>query len=240
MTDAARRPVFIGMPTHDARCHADIVRAILAACMFEDCAFDTQSWSLLAKNFNHLLAAAINNGKYRYFCLLHADIVPQDPRWLSKMLDEMESTGADILSVVSPIKNFKGVSSTALMRDVPAGEDPTPPVEVRRLTMNEIMERPETFTDPLLVVNTGLMLVDLQAPWIGKVWFEIKDRVIFEDGKYKAVTIPEDWLFSLRARQHGARIYATRKVPILHVGNHGFPNNVHYPDGAPNERWKLS
>lgn len=229
-----KRTVFIGMPTHDARCQADVIRMIIAAMTKEECNFQTQGQSLLARNFNHLLAQALNDGRYTHFLLIHSDIIPQSTDWLTVMLDEMEKTGAEILSVVSPIKNHRGLTSTAL---IPRGEaDPQPPIDVKRFTIKEIFDQAETFTDPDLVVNSGLMLIDLKAPWIGKVWFEIHDDVIQENGKWKPVTISEDWLFSIRARALGAKIYATRKVPLYHVGANGFPNNVVH--GIDTDGWR--
>ena len=56
----------------------------------------------------------------------------------------------------------EGVTTTAI--DPPA---------VRRFTMKEILARPETFTHPDLLVNTGMLLVDMRDDWIERAYFTI-------------------------------------------------------------------
>ena len=110
-----------------------------------------------------------------HFCLLHDDIVPE-PLWLDKMMRIMEEQHADILSVVVPLKNDKGLTSTAL--DVGVGDE-DPHWRVKRLTLKEIYNDYEpTFTHEKLLVNTGLMLVDLRKPWVENVWFAFEDKII--------------------------------------------------------------
>ena len=39
--------------------------------------------------------------------------------------------------------------------------------------MKEILARPETFTHPDLLVNTGMLLVDMRDDWIERAYFTI-------------------------------------------------------------------
>lgn len=212
------RNIFIGIPSHNGQIHGDIIYSILDAAMSgEKIAVAHQSFSLLARNFNHLLADAIN-GKYSHFVLLHADIIP-GKEWLQKMLSVMDEKKCDVLSVISPRKNPRGLTSTAILK----GQDP---FRAKLLTMKDVSELPETFEREDLLVNSGLLLIDLRASWVGSVWFEIKDDVEnLMDGTYKPFGISEDWLFSMRARAAGARIFATRAVKIRHIGSHAFTND---------------
>jgi hypothetical protein len=119
----------------------------LARC-FEAVYPEERESSLLAHGFNmlwtHALARRRSHG-ITHFLMLHADVLPADADWVSQLHGEMERVGATILSAVIPMKGRRGLTSTAL-------EGPP----FRRLTMTEIMARPETFTDPGLLVNTGI------------------------------------------------------------------------------------
>ena len=216
------RKTFIGIPSHNGQVYGDIISSIADALITgEPIGLAHQPFSLLARNFNDLLALAINRKDYTHFLLLHSDIVPQSG-WLKKLHEIMEEKKCDILSVVSPIKNQKGYTSTAMHVSGKTPEE----FLARRLTMKEIADLPETFTADNLLVNSGCLLIDLRAPWVGKVWFEIQDSTVKnKDGNYKAVGISEDWLFSMRAAEAGAKIYATRAVKIFHVGTHAFSND---------------
>lgn len=215
------RKTFIGIPSHNGQVYGDIINSILdAAIAGEPIVFRHQPFSLLARNFNDLLSMAINRGDCTHFLLLHADMIPT-PGWLGKLHEVMEEKKCDVLSVVAPIKSNKAETSTALRLSFDNEQ-----FRARRLSMKEIAEMPETFEHNNLLVNSGCLLLDLRAPWIGKAWFEIKDEVIVKpDGKYKAVGISEDWLFSMRARAAGAKIFATRAVKVFHVGTHAFTND---------------
>jgi hypothetical protein len=140
--------------------------------------------------------------------MLHADVVPED-LWLDKMLAIMEDKKADVLSAVIPIKSPDGMTSTAIESD-----DPWLP---RRLNMAEVYERARTFTDPGLLVNSGLMLVDIRSAWVDRIFFRFEDKIQESDGEFKARVVSEDWLFSRDARKLGAKIYATTEVLVNHM-----------------------
>ena len=160
-------------------------------------------------------------GKADYFLLWHSDVAPE-PGFLDKMVDIAEEKSAEILSVIIPIKDQNGMTSTAL--DEPVGDMP-PEWRVRRYTMKEISEMPETFTHPKLLVNTGLLLVKLSAPWVKDIHFHFDDAIIEHHGQRMAVLFPEDWMFSRDARKLGCTSqWVTRAVKLTHVGHQQFPN----------------
>lgn len=180
--------------------------------------------SLLALNFNSHWSDALNarqSAALTHFCMLHADVAPASG-WLLAMLDEMERVGADVLSCVVPIKDQRGLSSTAWL-----AADGT----LERIPCSELDKLPETFdssADPTgqartLLVNTGLWVCDFTKPWVEKVWFEIIDRIErTAEGQFEAVTFPEDWSFSRQCAELGVKVFATRKIGLTHFGRQGF------------------
>lgn len=209
--------VLLSIPTYDSTIRAKLLHQIRIASRAYPVSIQTGSHSVLTKNFNFLWANALNERKtMTHFLMLHADITP-DECFIDKMMEIMGNSKSDILSVVSPIKSSEGLTSTAIDLDGKWG--------VKRLTLKEIFDREPTFTDENLLVNTGLMLVDMRKPWVEKIHFRFEDDIIQHEGKYKAVGMSEDWLFSRDARALGAKIYATREVPLLHHGSAAYPNN---------------
>lgn len=216
---------------------------------------DDKGTSLLANAFNYHWANALNNQlsgvPITYFAMLHDDVIPED-WWLDKLLQELEETEADVLSVVTPIKDQRGLTSVAI-------SDPDNEWEVlRRLTMSEVyslaLSLPETFGiedcgyDPhfgyKLLVNTGCWACRFDKPWRCeedlegnlKVFFTIRDRICRmtdrtpgvkpeQIGMYNAWVMPEDWYFSRAVAELGCKVLATRKVKLTHVGAVPYPNS---------------
>ena len=179
--------------------------------------------SLLPLSFNLLWSQALNardGGEATHFAMLHDDVLPA-AGWLDALLHELEWLEADVVSAVVPIKDGRGLTSTAL-----ESGDPWNP---RRLTLREVFEREETFTEDGLLVNTGCWVCDLRRPWCERVWFKQQDRLVKKDGKWWAETISEDWDFSRQVRALGGTLYATRKVQLDH-DRPEFTNK--YPWGA--------
>lgn len=193
--------------------------------------------SLLCFSFNTLWGGGLNFRKKRpikYFAMIHDDICPQTG-WLDILIDELESTGADMVSAVVPIKDPTGVTSTAI--DV-MGDEWSP----RRLTLKELWpykppesERekarklgmelypdhdgwPETFTHERILLNTGLWVCKFDGDWCEQVCFEQHDRIIkLPNGEWAADTKSEDWNFSRSLRDRfGLKLYATRKIQLEH------------------------
>lgn len=214
---------FIAIPSHNGDVRGELIGAVVEASQGRRVCVGFHKYSKLTQNFNMLLCEAINRGEHTHFAMLHADIFPAQG-WLTRMHDIMERTGADILSVVMPLKNDKGLTSIGLC------EEETVPLKVKRLTMNEIYQREETFTDPHIIVNTGLMLINLKAPFMSHVGrglqFRVTDQILkLDDGRLHAYGGSEDWLFSLDARGLGAKIFVTREVSAAHIGGASWPND---------------
>jgi hypothetical protein len=81
---------------------------------------------------------------------------------------------------VVPLKNEHGLTSTAT-------DTPGYPWGIRRLTMHEALQLPETFTaadvpyrqeDATLLLNTGCWLMKLNEPWVKGLHFRQQDRIV--------------------------------------------------------------
>lgn len=217
--------VLIGIPTYNGDVASEVIDDLFHCSKDTPFTFCRQGGSLLAMGFNNLLCEALNHRKLgiTHFVLHHADI-GLEPQWLDKMMSIYKEKDADILSVVIPIKNEEGLTSTALDEDIEGRSKDACP---RRLTMHEIFrDFPRTFTAPNLLLNTGVMMFALDKPWLEGMCFRMEDRIIQnQDGKYLASTMPEDWLFSRDARRRGAtKLYATREVGATHFGRAMYPN----------------
>ncbi len=178
--------------------------------------------SVLTQCFNTLLAEALNAREtdgVTHFAMLHNDVIP-GRFWLDMLFEEMQSGGYDMVSTVVPIKNHKGLTSTGI-------DTPGNPWSVRRLTMSEVYDLPETFTaqdipfradESQLLCNTGCWLMRLDQPWVDGLHFRQQDRIAWSlsEQKYAAQSISEDWDFSRQLVGRGCRIAATRRVPIQH------------------------
>lgn len=224
------RHVFVGMPGY-SHVTGGAARGFWRSTKLPDAQthYGYSHGSLLAANFNTLWVEALNarlaGKRVDYFAMQHADIEPQD-WWLDTLIEEMESRSLDILGVVAPIKDGKGLTSIALAR--PDGDDWRPRC---RLTMSEVFRLPETFTSedvghPLLL-NTGLWVCRFDPEWARKVHFTINDRIVFDtySGRYLAQCEPEDWFFSRLCHELGLKIGCTRKIKLTHRGEVAFPND---------------
>lgn len=195
-----------------------------------------QCGSLLAANFNQLWCLALNlvhrGEKIDYFAMLHDDITPE-PYWLDKLIDELEAKQLDMLSVVVPIKDIRGMTSTGLCREPDDQLYHWAPWA--KLSMHDVHQLPETFTAedagrPLLL-NTGCWVIKWNQDVCRRLHFEINDQIRFNTqlGQYQSFTEPEDWNFSRQCHELGLRIGATRKIRVEHRGETDFTNA--YPWG---------
>lgn len=210
--------------------------------------------SLLADAFNVHWKDALNKQLYGQpitrFAMLHSDIIPQD-FWLDVLLEELDSTGADLVAAVVPIKDGRGLSSTAI-------DDPQDKWDVyKRLTMREVDKLPETFSaedagfpDRYLLANTGCWVCDFTKPWRHMVHFEINSRLAFVlgadfpkrnlkagdivpaytydpemKGNFINQVMSEDWNFSRQLGRLGGTVLCTRKVKLTHIGEFPYPNH---------------
>jgi hypothetical protein len=177
---------------------------------------------LLPYTFNTLWTGFLNmrgrDGRpIPYFGMIHDDVIP-DAGWLDALLGVLDETGADIVSAVVPIKDARGLTSTAADS---TGDEWSP----RRLAMRELVKLPDTFGErechehfggPILL-NTGLWVARFDRPWVEKVSFRQQDKIIrLPDGSWTCQTKPEDWDFSRQVRALGGKLLATRKVGLDH------------------------
>lgn len=186
--------------------------------------------SLLAQSCNGLWCVALNllraGEDVGYFAMQHSDVQPED-FWLDMAIAELEDQSLDVLSVVVPIKDQNGTTSTALARP-----DGSPWRAHCRLTTQEIATLPATFTSqdvghPLLV-NTGLFVCRFDPAWVHKIHFTINDRIVFDTNRqiYSAETEPEDWFFSRLLHELGLKVGVTRKIALTHRGSVEYSNQA--------------
>ena len=181
--------------------------------------------SLLALNFNKIMVEAYNE-KCSYFVILHSDIEILTVFWIDKMVNIMQTKDLGVLSVVSPIKSEKGLTSTALDMET----------SIRKLSMFEIsMSLPLTFTsidtfeafnNGNLLINTGVICVDTSKVDPTQCYFSIEDRIIKKDEKYDVTNISEDWNFSRMLIKNKVKYGATREISIKHYGNTYWDNTT--------------
>lgn len=207
-------------------------------------------------NHNCLWATALDRyeaGETDAFALIHAD-VGAEAGWLSILHREMVAYGADVISAVIPIKDDRGLTSTA-------ADDTGDSWLWRRLTMRQVADLPETFGDAELgseiALNTGLMLVKL-GPWCletdehghAKHVFRFEHAIRKEaNGSRRCLFRPDDWLLSRAFRASGLKLAATRAVKLVHCGgdfqwaNHGDALAAGWNEdiqNGPNSPWRLA
>lgn len=220
--------VFFGLPTHSGTRTDGAALAIVNHGLQEGGMFIKPfACSLLAHGFNRLWCQALHE-KYDYFFMLHADVEPCEG-WAAILLEELQANDADVVSAVVRIKDNHGIVSTGI------GIPGDPYRLLKRFTLKELKQLPKTFTAedaghpgyPLLV-NTGCWVADLSKPWCRatdasnrlKTFFTINDEIVYDSEQdiYKILVEPEDWHFSRRLYEAGAKVMATKAVSCEHTG----------------------
>lgn len=216
----APHKIYLGMPGH-GQCTEAAARGLWRASRDMDRVWvEYAAGSLLATNFNRLWCNALNLARrgepVKYFAMLHDDVGPQD-WWLDALVDELELEQLDVLGVVVPIKDPRGMTSIAL-----DSGDPWRPL--CRLAMSEVMRLPATFTSqdlghPLLL-NTGCWVCRFDLSWARRAYFTINDRIVIDEasGEFRVEVEPEDWFFSRGCHELGLKLGATRKIVATHRG----------------------
>lgn len=161
-----------------------------------------------------------DEGRCTHFIMLHADVIPLTAEWGSILLEECETYKAGIVSAIIPIKTHEGLTSTAIEKQETQDNNGWHPI---RFTMKEVFQMPETFTHPRLMLNTGLMVIDMRQAWTKGLYFDIQCHVKVDS--YEPYFLPEDWLMSRYAQRNGASLYATRKVQVIHKGSAPYGND---------------
>lgn len=210
--------IFLAIPSC-GQVEQEVIKTVVNATK-KPMRFFTRASSMLTDNFNELWCEFMN-GDYTHFAMIHSDISAEN-LWIDKLLRIMEENGADVLSVVIPIKDSTGETSTAFLPD---GE-----TKVRRLSLEEIQLFPETFNEKdigngTLLVNTGLWLCK-KGEWCKKFkGFHCVSEIYFQE-KWQARRMPEDWLFSSEAKDLGLKVFATRAIRATHIGRYGWRNYI--------------
>lgn len=254
--------VFLHIP-HTGSLAPEVLESLAAPPTFgeHEVQISASGMSLLAMNFNGGWAAALNSRPgVDYFCMHHSDIGvgPDAAGWLDYMIEELHKADADVLSVVVPIKDTRGLTSTGLLR-----RDRNGVHQHRRLQMKELEKLPDTFnahdvckafdepyfdvnasegafdnetTARILTVNTGLWVCRFDRAWNEEVCFTIKDKIgRNEDGTFTAHVWPEDWNFSEWCYDAGLRVVANKKVPVGHRGGTVFSSRARW--GQDHDGW---
>ena len=232
-----RRPsVLLSLPSYGNPCPGSVRAAYQYAARNVHLHTAETTASLLAHGFNSAWCAALtameDGTQLDYFSMLHSDVEPvppsrpDEPYWLNVLIDELERTKADVLSCVVPIKDPRGVVSTAV-----AGDTPWNPLF--RLTMQQVMMLPETFSaadlghpDRALLVNTGCWIARAGKWMYDFPGFTINDRLVRTQvatpegvkAVWRPEVEPEDWFASRWFANRGMKVLATRKVKVNHVG----------------------
>lgn len=207
----------ISSPSYDGRISTGAMAGIMQATMNPDLQtiLRTCDCSALTRVFNTLWCYALNDRpNTTHFAMIHDDIVPQ-PGWLDIMVKIMDEKKCDVLSVIVPQKTMQGVTSTAWDKGGYA---------IQRMTIKEAYNMDVTVGGDDLLINTGLMLVDMRKPWVEEMVFRFEDDIIKKDGKFMPVEISEDWYFSREAKKRGAVLMATRAVQVNHMGRAAYTN----------------
>lgn len=206
----------------------ELIRAIFDAGKGFDLSPNLRSCSLLTTNFNILWCDALNaNPRPDRFVMIHSDVAPE-PGWVEALVAEQDRAGADVLSVVIPLKDETGTTSTGIMD--------ARTTKMRKLTLHQIFgdrQLPTSFTakdvtgnaNDCLLMNTGLWICDFTRPWVEKIAFRQNDAIRRgPDGKWKPESVSEDWLFSIDCWRLGLRCFATTALKLHHQGTFGYPN----------------
>jgi hypothetical protein len=218
-----QKSIFLALP-HYGQLVPEAMLSLILPTAEHRIKIQTSQCSLLANNFNRLWCAALNQRKEReltHFAMHHADLASKE-LWLDKMLEEMDRVNADILSAIIPLKDARGLTSTAMMQPGT--------LKIQRLTMTEVYNRPTTFgpdKDRILLVNSGLWICKLTDQWIEQFpGFCVQDCVTKQpDGTFAASSFSEDWNFSKWAYEKSLRVFATRIIPVTHFGGFQFKND---------------
>jgi hypothetical protein len=222
--------VYLAMPRYGPQANFEgVVSLLLAAEESEDALrihIGSEASSALTFTFNSLWCKALAlyaAGEIDYFAMQHDDVVPPHG-WLDMLHADHLASGADVVAAVAPIKDGRGLCSTAV-------DDTGDPWRVRRLTMKQVHALPEVFTDAdvggELLLNTGLWICKL-GPWCLeqnpdgslRFAFTIYNKIIrLPDGTFGVRFISEDWDASRQFRRIGLKLACSRRVVLSHWGS---------------------
>ena len=193
-------------------------------------------------DFDILWTQALNaseEGKITHFAMLHLDIVPENTDgeiWVDTLIDELDEHGLDMVSAISPLKDFRGLTSSGI------GDPDDSWSPYRRICVRELDSLPETFDAadlgyagmPLLH-NSGCWACDLRSDVFHQAdadgncgaHFAFPERVFRHPatGRWTHQRESEDWYFSRCLWKLKARTSITKKVKLSHFGKAGYKNH---------------
>jgi hypothetical protein len=234
--DGYKPTVFLAMPRHSGSgIEPEVLKAGVSGSGTQNKLAITvveRITSALGFNFTLCWCDCINQRpRPDFFAMLHSDLLPHGP-WLDTLVEELEKHQLDLIHAVSPIKDSRGVTSTALGNPDDFGE-------VRRITLTELEQLPDTFqvddvvelmgakdcpSPPVLLCNTGCMLIRI-GDWVSEFpGFSIHDRIDWVNGMAIARMAPEDWRLGRWMADHGLRVGGTKKVRLDHFTRGAFSN----------------
>ena len=208
------RNIFVALPSYGGAASPNmsaIINMVMNGEAGSRVTMKTYHSSLLTHGFNLAWVEALNlrtNGRVTHFLMLHNDVQPWPTVWLPMLLGEMDREDADVLSAIVPIKDGSRGTSTAI--------DTDNKWRPHRLTIEEVLAQPTTWTNPRLLINTGCLLINMTKPWVEQICFRINNQNELVDGKWITHVEPEDWNFSRQCHALGVKVFATRILPIIH------------------------
>lgn len=236
MMDEAKASIMIACPAYNGMIESETALALYAnATERYRCHVLVRSSSLLPSNCTTLLLQGVNNrDKFgiEWFAMLHGDVIPKGP-WLDTLIDEAEKHDADFMSACVPIKDTRGLTSTAI------GPEWNGPAW-GRLSMKQLHREgfPRTFTAiqavdalglqpperPFLYANTGCMVFRL-SKWNPDIHFVQTNSIVQnESGEWSVLDFSEDWYFSLQCARSGLKVMSTTAVEVDHKGQARYPS----------------
>lgn len=181
--------------------------------------------SMTCSNCNKLLCHCMSAGNYDYFAMLHSDVAPAEG-WADALVGELEKHNLDVIHAPCAFKGKEWLTSTAIGYSADMYSAP------RRITMTELQSLPQTFDVETIrevydagaeriLCNTGCMVWKL-GDWVHDFpGFTMMDSIEKHGGKWRAVTVSEDYVFAHWCADNGVRVGAT-KVETKHFGRQGY------------------
>lgn len=228
-TKLEKKNIMIAAPSYDGRIEVGTSFCITRAAIKEEhnCVVNTSETSSNTGGFNNLWCEALNDRKHglTHFAMIHVDVVAEHG-WLDKMIELMDKYCADVMSAIIPIKSRAGFVSTAIDQSNGAAMGTKEHYDISALNLHEVHRMADkTFTDENILINTGLMLVDMRKPWVEKMCFRFENDIIKIGDEFKPFQVSEDWHFSREAKKLGAKLYATREISVKHMGRAAYVNS---------------
>ncbi len=183
----------------------------------------------LPHTFNSLLCQSLDwrdKGKVTHMAMIHSDVTAERG-WLDLLAEEMHAHDLVAISAVVAIKDpDQDRTSTAI------GSRSEPWEAKRYIHRRHHGKMPVTFTgddvcegdDEVLLINTGLMLLDLRHEFWDEFCFVVPTTIRRIEGRRAPIFRPEDWEMSRELDRAGVRYGATWRPFVEHLGRTSWDN----------------